>query len=78
MHFLLNLITNVTSRSVVYLLMLWDVFVVLTPVLFGVVQTLEVVVFASESASPRIPRRAVFVQVFEDIEMAESGSICTR
>ena len=32
------------------------------------------VVFASESASPRIPRRAVFVQVFEDIEMAGFGS----
>ena len=49
-----------------------------TSVLFGVVQTLEVVVFASEKASPRIPRRAVFVQVFEDIEMAVLGSICTR
>jgi len=48
-----------------------------TAVLFGVVQTLEVVVFASEKASPRIPRRAVFVQVFEDIEMAVLGSICT-
>ena len=48
-----------------------------TSVLFGVVQTLEVVVFASEKASPRIPRRAVFVQVFEDIEMAVLGSICT-
>jgi len=49
-----------------------------TAVLFGVVQTLEVVVFASEKASPRIPRRAVFVQVFEDIELARFGSKCTR
>jgi hypothetical protein len=49
-----------------------------TSVLFGVVQTLEVVVFASEKASPRTPRRAVFAQVFEDIEMAVSGSKCAR
>ena len=39
---------------------------------------LEVVIFASESARVRIPRRAVFVQVFEDIEMTGFGSTCTR
>ena len=49
-----------------------------TSVLFGVLQTLELVVFASGKASSRIPGRAVFAQVLEDIEMAAFGSKCTR
>jgi hypothetical protein len=49
-----------------------------TSVLFGVVQTLELVVFASRKASPQIPGRAVFAQVLEDIEMAVFGSTYTR
>jgi hypothetical protein len=49
-----------------------------TPVFFRVVQALDVVVLGSDTARSPIPRRAVFVEVFEDIEMAVSGSKCTQ